>query len=90
MKWLEWARCRGMPIDLFFSPDHERGRARTLREARAKQICRHCPVREPCGRYAVAAGESFGVWGATTPRERRDRSRVPPRKRALDIVRSRE
>ncbi|MFD6195091.1 WhiB family transcriptional regulator [Mycobacteriaceae bacterium NPDC060252] len=79
-----------MPTDLFFSPDHERGRARTLREARAKQICRHCPVREPCGRYAVAAGESFGVWGATTPRERRDRSRVPRRKRALDIVRSNE
>nr|WP_272948646.1 WhiB family transcriptional regulator [Mycobacteroides salmoniphilum] len=79
-----------MPIDLFFSPDHERGRARTLREARAKQICRHCPVREPCGRYAVAAGESFGVWGATTPRERRDRNRVPPRKRALDVVRTNE
>ncbi|WP_078325770.1 WhiB family transcriptional regulator [Mycobacteroides salmoniphilum] len=90
MKWLEWARCRGMPIDLFFSPDHERGRARTLREARAKQICWHCPVREPCGRYAVAAGEWFGVWGATTPRERRDRNRVSPRKRALDVVRNTE
>ncbi|WP_313880465.1 WhiB family transcriptional regulator [Mycobacteroides abscessus] len=45
-----------------------------LREARAKQICRRCPVREPCSSYAIAAGESFGVWGATTPRERRDRN----------------
>ncbi|WP_283214585.1 WhiB family transcriptional regulator [Mycobacteroides abscessus] len=45
-----------------------------MREARAKQICRRCPVREPCSSYAIAAGESFGVWGATTPRERRDRN----------------
>lgn len=67
MKWLEWAHCRGMSTDLFFSPDHERGKARSLREARAKQICRRCPVREPCSSYAIAAGESFGVWGATTP-----------------------
>ncbi|MDB2236044.1 WhiB family transcriptional regulator, partial [Mycobacteroides abscessus] len=51
-----------MSTDLFFSPDHERGKARSLREARAKQICRRCPVREPCSSYAIAAGESFGVW----------------------------
>ena len=30
-----------------------------------------CPAREPCLRYAVAAGERWGVWGGLTAAERR-------------------
>jgi hypothetical protein len=33
--------------------------------------CRQCPLRHPCGDYAMAADERFGVWGATLPEERR-------------------
>jgi WhiB family transcriptional regulator, redox-sensing transcriptional regulator len=37
----------------------------------AVRICRTCPVQAPCLARALAAGECDGVWGATTPAERR-------------------
>jgi WhiB family redox-sensing transcriptional regulator len=39
--------------------------------AQAVAHCRACPARTPCLDYAVAAGESHGIWGGTTPTERR-------------------
>ena len=38
----------------------------------AKQICRTCPVVEQCGEWALAKGETVGVWGAMSERDRRD------------------
>jgi len=38
---------------------------------RAIAACRRCPLQDPCSEYAIAADERFGVWGATTPNERR-------------------
>lgn len=38
---------------------------------RAKQICQRCPVREGCLAWALQAHEEHGVWGGTTPRDRR-------------------
>src|SRR3954451_19040290 len=40
----------------------------------AVAACRRCPLQGPCADYAVLADERFGVWGATTPRERRARN----------------
>jgi|tagenome__1003787_1003787.scaffolds.fasta_scaffold19761782_1 hypothetical protein len=37
--------------------------------------CRRCPARLACAEYAVAADERFGVWGATTPQDRRAATR---------------
>jgi hypothetical protein len=37
---------------------------------RAVARCRRCPVRSPCLRYASAADEQHGIWGAVTPDER--------------------
>ncbi|MGY1617221.1 WhiB family transcriptional regulator [Geodermatophilus sp. SYSU D00691] len=34
--------------------------------------CRRCPLRGPCAQYAIAADERFGVWGGTTPDQRRE------------------
>lgn len=62
--------CRSMDPDLFFSPAGERGVARRAREQRACEICAGCPVVDQCGRFALAHGEGFGVWGATTATER--------------------
>ncbi|MFD7840598.1 WhiB family transcriptional regulator [Streptomyces sp. NPDC059761] len=37
----------------------------------AKELCATCPVREECLAIAVRSDESDGIWGGTTPLERR-------------------
>jgi len=37
----------------------------------AKRICRGCPVRAECLSHALEHGENDGIWGATSPRQRR-------------------
>ncbi|WP_231983385.1 WhiB family transcriptional regulator [Mycobacterium sp. 852002-51961_SCH5331710] len=68
--WQSHARCRGLPTEMFFASDGERGQLRAASEERAKRVCRSCPVQRDCLRYAVVSVEAWGVWGATTPRER--------------------
>ena len=68
--WYTEARCKGLPSDVFYPPDNERGNRRRRREERAKQICRGCPVLGICREHALTAHEAYGVWGATTPQER--------------------
>ncbi|WP_082949361.1 WhiB family transcriptional regulator [Mycolicibacterium celeriflavum] len=68
--WQLRARCRGLPTEIFFASDAERGQRRAVREERAKEVCRRCPVQRDCLRYALTHVEPWGIWGATTPRER--------------------
>lgn len=35
----------------------------------AKSVCRQCPIRTPCGQYAIANGE-YGVWGGLSDDDR--------------------
>lgn len=37
----------------------------------ALRICQACPVRQKCLDWALANNETFGVWGGTTPNDRR-------------------
>lgn len=37
----------------------------------ARRICGLCPARVECLRYALDNGERHGIWGGTTPDERR-------------------
>lgn len=69
--WRAQARCRGVPPDVFYPADKESRDRRVERERRAKQVCQSCPVLATCREYAMETGESHGVWGATTPAERR-------------------
>lgn len=39
--------------------------------AEAKRICADCDVREQCLEWALANHEQFGIYGGTTPKERR-------------------
>jgi WhiB family redox-sensing transcriptional regulator len=39
--------------------------------ATAKSVCGGCPVRGVCLAEALAHGEGLGIWGGTTPAERR-------------------
>lgn len=41
------------------------------RESRAKEICRTCPVKQPCLDYAVNIREPHGIWGGLNEAERK-------------------
>lgn len=40
-------------------------------ETAAKALCSGCPVREQCLEFAVHNDITHGIWGGTTPSERR-------------------
>ena len=61
--------CRKVDPELFFPVLGDR-----YEEARA--VCATCPLREPCGLWAIDAKERFGMWGALTPEERSTLSRT--------------
>lgn len=68
--WQMQGHCRGVDSAMFFHPDGERGRARTQREMRAKELCRSCPVIAQCRSHALAVGEPYGIWGGLSESER--------------------
>ncbi|GAA2594205.1 WhiB family transcriptional regulator [Streptomyces coelicoflavus] len=67
--WREHAACRTEDPDLFF-PIGTTGPA-ALQTEQAKAVCRTCPVREQCLRWALDTGQTLGVWGGTSELERR-------------------
>lgn len=68
--WWPFAACRGVEDpDLFFSVSEVGPGAAEV--ARAKAICEDCPVRRLCLEDALADGVPYGVFGGTTPEERR-------------------
>ena len=69
-EWQLRARCRGVDSSVFFAPDGERGRARWVREERAKRLCLDCPVLAQCREHALTIAEPFGVWGGLSETER--------------------
>jgi WhiB family redox-sensing transcriptional regulator len=72
IRWSQ-ARCSmgdATLVSLFFSED-------PVEIARAKDICRSCPLIRPCLEGAVRRREPVGVWGG----ELFDRGRVIDRKR---------
>jgi WhiB family redox-sensing transcriptional regulator len=68
--WQDHAACKGADQRIFFHPQHERGRARRMRDHAAKMMCARCPVRIQCADYAVRAHEPYGVWGGLTEEDR--------------------
>jgi WhiB family redox-sensing transcriptional regulator len=70
--WQLRAACRGPDASLFFPPSHfERKEEKEAREARAKSICRTCPVHRPCLEYALRIREPHGIWGGLNETERK-------------------
>lgn len=62
--WRHGALCAQTDSELFFPERGNQNRA-------AKAVCAQCPVSDECLDYALAHGESYGIWGGTTERERR-------------------
>lgn len=84
--WRRSAACRGENPELFFPIGTGGPAARQIEQA--KEICRRCPVVAQCLESALANGEDEGIWGATTPEERRMIRRSRSRRLAgLDAVR---
>jgi WhiB family redox-sensing transcriptional regulator len=67
--WTLSAACRHADPELFF-PD-VLGVIGADQALRAKRFCVGCPVRRKCLDWAIGAGEAHGIWGGTTPDERR-------------------
>ncbi|HYZ53175.1 MAG TPA: WhiB family transcriptional regulator [Streptosporangiaceae bacterium] len=69
--WTGLAACRRPDVDPeWFFPVGDTGPA--LREvAAAKAVCAGCPVARECLDWALRMGEAAGIWGGTTPEERR-------------------
>lgn len=59
------AACRDSDPELFFP---EKGRTGGFI---AKSICEDCPARRACLQFALDSGEEHGIWGGTTPNERK-------------------
>jgi len=68
MTWSDAAACKAAPARLFFPPTQESPQRAAVREAKAKAICRTCPVILPC--LEAGLGESLGIWGGMTLEER--------------------
>lgn len=68
--WMEHGACFGAAhlADLFYPPD--KGKS-VESYAKARRICAVCTVRDRCRDYAVEVREPLGMWGGTTPKERR-------------------
>jgi WhiB family redox-sensing transcriptional regulator len=66
--WRDRAACQSVSADLFF-PIGRTGDAIEHIEA-AKAVCRTCPVRDACLRFAIETNQEAGVWGGTSEDER--------------------
>jgi WhiB family redox-sensing transcriptional regulator len=60
--WWDDAACSGRGPRKWFTEGTER---------EAVAICRTCPARTPCLRFAVDNDEQHGVWGGMTAEQRR-------------------
>jgi WhiB family redox-sensing transcriptional regulator len=74
--WRAGAECGGASAPYFFAPNHfERKPEKDRRENVARAICGRCRVRGDCLRYALAVGETHGIWGGLNELERKRLSR---------------
>lgn len=67
LAWMLTAPCRGADAEVFY-PDDEKD-PQAYREARL--ICSMCTHLDECLSYALENGIDTGMWGRTTPKQRR-------------------
>jgi WhiB family transcriptional regulator, redox-sensing transcriptional regulator len=80
-EWRAAGACLSADPDLFFPI--ATGGAAVRQVTQAQRICAGCGVRQQCLEFAMRNGETYGIWGGTTPEERiRVRRRNLRRRRA--------
>ncbi|MBO4206695.1 WhiB family transcriptional regulator [Micromonospora echinofusca] len=62
--WRTRGTCQSVDPETFFPAPNEPADT-------AIAFCRSCDVQGPCLAWALEVGDCHGVWGGTTPRERR-------------------
>ncbi|WP_238012796.1 WhiB family transcriptional regulator [Dactylosporangium sp. AC04546] len=75
--WRDLAACRGLDVTWFYPDPDDR-----LAVTRAQSFWATCPVRRPCARHAITAGERHGIWGGSTEQERAAFRRATTRRTA--------
>ena len=80
--WRTHGACRTVDPETFFPAPHEPSES-------AVALCGTCTVQGSCLAWALRVGDCHGVWGGTTPRERRAmliawRERVRPDGEAVE------
>lgn len=63
--------CMSVDPEMFFPEDYDDKFA----TERAKTICKSCPLTLECLKYAIGDSSLDGIWGATTPGERKNMRR---------------
>lgn len=58
--------CTTYSTDIFYPEEYEDANV-----AQAKTICNDCWIKDKCLAYALSTNEKEGVWGGTTPIERK-------------------
>ena len=61
--FIAFAKCKGVDTNMFFSEDSGGTK-------HAVQFCKDCPVKVPCGQYAMDNNIFYGVWGGLSIRAR--------------------
>lgn len=86
--WRSRAACLDEDPELFFPVgENDSGPTGAQVEA-ARKVCFGCPVRLDCLSWALDTVQMHGVWGGSTPQDRRDM--LPRRSSAPKEVRSRK
>jgi WhiB family transcriptional regulator, redox-sensing transcriptional regulator len=68
-EWRSAGACLSADPDLFFPISTTGTGVAQVREA--QMICARCEVQRECLEFALSTGETYGVWGGTTPEQRR-------------------
>lgn len=71
--WMEAGLCRQVGGDAWY-PGGRSGYAK-IAIAKAVAVCADCTVKAECLAYALEHNEQHGIWGGTTPRQRRKSKR---------------
>lgn len=69
--WRELAACKGVDPNVFV-PNEGRGMTGRTTYSKARDYCNRCNVVNECLLFALTEHMEFGMFGGTTPRERRN------------------
>jgi WhiB family redox-sensing transcriptional regulator len=64
ISFIEFAKCKTVKDTNFFFPEDVIGTNKAI------AFCQDCPVKTPCGLYAIENNINHGVWGGLSIRAR--------------------